>query len=92
MTELDERKALVMGILDSATAEIPGSSAARRSRALIECNKSKLALLILEEAGEDYAVSRSYWSHLTEAAGMLGLRQPRLDLARRHRRNPDRVV
>lgn len=81
-----------MGILESAVAEIPGSSAARRFRALIESGKSELALLILEEAGEDYSVSRSYWSHLLEAAGMLGLRQLRLDLSRRHRRNPDRVA
>ena len=86
MTELDERKSLVVGILQIAAAEVPGTPASRKFRGLIEGGKSEQALLMLEEAGEDHPVSRGYWSQLMQAAETLGLRQLRLEFGRRQRR------
>lgn len=86
LTALDERKALVVNILQIAAAEIPGTSASRKFRGLIEGNKPELALRLLEEAGEDHPVSRSYWSQLIQAAETLGLRQLQLEFGRKIRR------
>ncbi|WP_133699127.1 hypothetical protein [Roseateles toxinivorans] len=87
--DLDKRKSLALEMLQIAAAEVPGTSASRKFRGLIEANQHERALLILEEAGEDHAVSRGYWSQLKQAAETLGLRQLRLEFGRKHRRSVD---
>lgn len=85
-------RAVAIGILEIAAEEIPGTSASRQFRGLIEGNKPEQALLLLEEAGEDHPVSPSYWAQLMKAAETLGFRQLRLEFGRRLRRRVDRAA
>lgn len=87
--DLDKRKSLALEMLQIAAAEVPGTSASRKFRGLVEGNQHELALRILEEAGEEHAVTRAYWSQLKQAAETLCLPQLRLEFGRRHRRSVD---
>lgn len=70
---MNEHRDPVLGWLQLAALDVPGTQAARRFRDLVDSGNPELALRLFQEAGDDRGASGGYWTLLKNAADLLKL-------------------